>query len=565
MTSRADQIKRIEAEKVDVLIVGGGINGAVSAAALATAGVRTALVEARDFAGFTSSNSSNLIWGGIKYLESFEFGLVRKLCLGRNRLLKAYPSSIVETRFLASVGSRSNHSRLTLWAGAWIYWLLGGGVMAVPRLLSANRLASEEAVTAIPGLRGGVEYSDAMLREGDARFVLGFIKKAIESGSIAVNYLGVTAMRRKAGRGWEVVLRDQPSGGTFTVTPKVVINATGPFVDRLNQENGIETATRHRLSKGVHLIVDRLTSSRRVLSFFARDGRPFFVVPMGNKTSIGTTDTLSRQPETPVEEGDRQFILDNINSHLNLECPLTSADIIAERCGVRPLAVADGNRTDETPFFQLSRRHTIETDADRKMISIFGGKLTDSLGVGDEIVEEVAKLGLKCQPGEWFGEPPLASKERFTGWGEALCRKWSLEIDLERLWSAYGRGAIEILERCSRDRLQRVRLLPGSDLTRGELEWVREHELVVTLEDFLRRRTLLAMTFRAEELASMAGLQLVSQILFGSAGDAHYNRWRKAVGLPPQQIETDDGGNHQQQEESQGEPISDPSQGSPGE
>ena len=564
MKSRTDQLQHIKENNIDVLVIGGGINGAVSAAVLSAAGIRTALVEARDFAGFTSQNSSNLIWGGIKYLESFEFGLVRKLCRGRNRLLKAYPTSIVETRFIAAVGTRATHSRLAIWAGAWVYWLLGGGFTAIPRLLSRSRCAKEEPVSAIPELLGGVEYSDGVLREGDARFVLGFIKRATRCGCAAVNYTSVTSMKERVGRGWEVVLRDEQSGDSLTITPKAVINAAGPFVDRLNHQSGVETTHHHRFSKGIHLIVDRLTPSRRVLSFFARDGRPFFVIPIGNRTCIGTTDTLSRSPEAVIAEEDRQFVLDHINTHLNLKRALTRTDIIAERCGVRPLAVAHQDQTETTPFLELSRRHTIETDPERQIISIFGGKLTDCLSVGDEILREAAKLGFKGHPGDWFGEPPLASRESFCDQGEELLQDSEADIDLQRLWRAYGEGAIEILGRFARDRHQMELLLPGSDLTRGELEWVRENEMVVTLDDFLRRRSLLAMTFRAAELASMPGLKVVSRILFGASGDTCYNRWCEGAGLTPRQVEADDSGDRQQQKESQCKPIAHSSQGSPG-
>ncbi|NBX57791.1 MAG: FAD-dependent oxidoreductase, partial [Gammaproteobacteria bacterium] len=134
-------------------------------------------------------------------------------------------------------------------------------------------------------------------------------------------------------------VRDVMTGRTFTITARVLVNACGPYADRQNGHAGITTSTRHVFSKGIHLIVDRLTPSRRVLTFFADDGRMFFVIPMGARSVIGTTDTRVDAPETSVTPEDRRFVLDNINKRLRLDRPLTEADVIAERCGVRPLAV----------------------------------------------------------------------------------------------------------------------------------------------------------------------------------------------------------------------------------
>ena len=188
MSIRKQQIDRLSSTVFDVLIVGGGINGAVSAAALAARGVKVGLIDARDFAGFTSEQSSNLIWGGIKYLESYEFALVARLCKARNTLLKYYPSAVEEIRFLTSIPkSFRRHPRL-VWAGAWLYWLMGRGFTKTPDYLSTRKLEQEEPVINTSLCRGGIEYSDAYLHDNDARFVFNFVRSAVDKGCTASNW-----------------------------------------------------------------------------------------------------------------------------------------------------------------------------------------------------------------------------------------------------------------------------------------------------------------------------------------------------------------------------------------
>ena len=208
-------------------------------------------------------------------------------------------------------------------------------------------------------------------------------------GAVAANYVGATGVVRKGGR-WSVSIRDEIDGLTSDVECDVLINACGPEVDRVNAIAGKKTSYRHIFSKGVHLIVDRTPDRSRILAFFASDGRLFFVIPMGPKTCIGTTDTQVSKPEVSVNDEDRDFILSNANELLDLSSPLTKDDIIAERCGVRPLAVA--GESESTNWMELSRKHRVEVSEADAHISIFGGKLTDCINVGEEITEIVAKL-----------------------------------------------------------------------------------------------------------------------------------------------------------------------------
>ena len=356
---RTANLERLGTAPFDVAVLGGGINGAVTAAALAARGARVALLERRDFGSATSQESSTLIWGGIKYLESLELGLVRRLCKARNELLRAFPSSVEEVRFYTSHSRGFRHGRWKLVVGAWLYWALGDFFTRRPRLLSLRDMAREEPVIALDGLDGGFEYSDAFLPDGDARFVWSFVRSALDEGCAAVNYAEALGSVRD-GQGWVTTARDLVSGRELQLRSRVLVNACGPFADAVNARDGVATTHRHVLSKGIHLLVERVTPSRRVLTFFADDGRLFFVIPMGGLTCIGTTDTPVERPDVGVTPEDRRFVLDNINKRLRLPRPLAERDVVAERCGVRPLAVeAGGSGTRD--WMQLSRRHVIES------------------------------------------------------------------------------------------------------------------------------------------------------------------------------------------------------------
>ena len=520
MSLRESNIAKLQDQTFDVLIIGSGINGAVSAAALSGKGVCTALIDRGDFAGFTSQESSNLAWGGIKYMETFDFLLVRKLCLSRNHLMRNYPSVVQEIRFFSGVPTGFRHSPLKLWAGAWLYWFMGNGFTRMPRLLSKETMRREEPILDVDRTEGGFEYSDAYLHDNDARFVWNFVRKAMNNGCITANYVAALGTTR-AGDAWTVQAKDRDSGRMFEIKASVLVNAAGPFVDDLNKLLGVRTQHHHAFSKGIHLIVPRLGTQHKVLTLFASDGRLFFVIPMGARTCIGTTDTRVDSPYTEVTDEDRRFVLDNVNGKLKLEKPLTMDDVIAERWGVRPLAVKGGDGADRD-FLQLSRKHAIEVDRDKKVISIFGGKLTDCLNVGDEISRCVRRLGvdLPYPKWKWYGEPPAWVRKEFMHQArlmklDALTAPTSSEKLSTRLWRRYGAEAFNMIEEIRRDPAQAELLIQATEYIRVELNETARREMVVTLDDFLRRRSKIALVVRAEDIRQSPGLLEACRILFG--------------------------------------------------
>jgi glycerol-3-phosphate dehydrogenase len=525
---RERNLAALTARTHDVLVVGGGINGASSAAALAARGVSVALIERGDFASVTSQESSNLIWGGIKYLENYELSLVWDLCRARNELIRSYPSSVREIRFFTPIKKEARGLKRTLpalYAGTWLYWLMGRGFTRPPRWLTTERIRREQPNVDVSIFKGGVEYSDAYLIDNDARFVFGFVRSALGAGAAAANYVELKGSERD-GDEWKTQAVDRVTGNELTIRSRVLVNAAGPYVDELNRRNGVNTGTHHVFSKGIHLIVDRVTTRDRVLTFFDETDRMFFVIPMAHRSVIGTTDTRVDRPESEVTKEDRRYVLENVNHHLDLDRPLREEDVIAERCGVRPLAVRTVKRapdTDQDAWFALSRKHVVDVDQTRGCLSIFGGKLTDCLNIGEEIVGLVRKLGIALGPESvWYGEPSIEERRAYL----KAARANAIEPELaERLWRRYGADAPALLEEIVRDPRMGEPVIEGTRARRCELVHAARAEMVVTLKDFLRRRTKIALLHRRTDLEQARGMQEACEILGGDGAQVMFDEY----------------------------------------
>ena len=529
MTLRDSNLDKLGRETFDVLILGGGINGAVSAAALAAKGAKVALIDKGDFAGETSSQSSNLAWGGIKYLESREFRLVNKLCKSRNHLMRSYPSTVKEIRFLTTIAKGFRLPAPLVYCGSLLYWLFGRLQTQAPVYRSARKLELTEPVINTSNADGGFEYSDCYLYDNDARFVFNFIRRSMDYGAIAANYVESLGASQNQGL-WQIQAKDNISGKPLQITTKVLINACGPLVDQHNEMAEQSTNYRHLFSKGVHLIVDQITDNKRVLAFFASDGRLFFVIPMGPKTCIGTTDTQVSSADVEVTDDDREFILDNVNRLLDLPKPLTTDDIIAERCGVRPLA-QEGNGG-VADWVKLSRKHKVEVNTPDRHLSIFGGKLTDCINVGDEIAEHIRNLGIPLSHPhkKWYGEPGKSLRREFFHQAQlmkldAMTDPSSPEPLSERLWRRYGAESLGILD-AIREKPSRAKLLiENAEYIRAEIELAARREMIVKLEDFLRRRSKIALVVRHNDLKQAPGLKKACEILFGDQAETKLNEY----------------------------------------
>jgi len=531
VAQRSENLRRLDGGDFDVLVIGGGINGAVSAAALAGRGASVALVDRGDFGAFTSQESSNLVWGGFKYLENYELGLVYGLCRSRNELMKSYPDNVREIGFLATLDKTAPYRPWFAGIGATAYWAIGRFGTKPPKVFSRRRLAQAEPAISTATARGAIQYQDAYLIDNDSRFVFSFIRSAFEAGAVTTNYVEFVHAERRGDR-WHVALRDVVTGDEMTASAKTLVNAAGPFVDALNESWGTTTTHRIVYSKGIHLVVPRLTTTDhdRVLAFFDDSQRLFYVIPMGRRSVIGTTDTRVDDPHTAVTEEDRNFLLEQINARMNLEKPLEASDVIAERSGVRPLVVkVEGEGSDDwrsKEWTSLSRRHEVECDAQRSVVTVFGGKLTDCLNVGAEVASEIESLGVSLEADErnWYGEPDSASRAEFFRQAhlmhlDEMRSKPDTEPLSVRLWRRYGRRAFDMLEHIRDDPSMATDVMESADYLRVELHNAADHEMIVKLDDFMRRRSKIDLVVADDEFVGSDGLAEISQLLFGDDGE----------------------------------------------
>ncbi len=506
---RAQHLERLVSGRFDVLVVGGGINGCISALALTRHGLRVALIEANDFSSGVSQESSNLIWGGIKYLQTYDFALVAELCRSRNRLARAYPSLVKQVRFLAALGQTAPYKPAYAAMGAHAYWALGRFATDRPTFLTAASVESREPAIDPSGVTGGIEYSDYLLVDNDARMVLNFLLDAIDSGATAVSRVRLDGVARNA-QGLTAQVTDEVSGVQHQVCASMVVNAGGPRAAEVAQLAGSTLKSSLMLSKGVHVVVPRVTDTERVLTFFDDDERLFYVIPMGYRSLVGTTDTPAVGADVTADPGDIDFLLDQVNHRLRLGRKLEHADVISHRCGVRPLVV--GADEQDRDWINLSRRHVVEVDDDARVVSILGGKLSDCINVGAEVVEAAGECGLTVQGAQrtWFGEPPEEQRSAFAqraedaGIGAATAA---------RLWRRHGRRANEVVDVIVTDPELGEDLSEVVNYSAAEVTVMARHEQIVTLEDFQRRRTMLAMLEPAEVLSKDPGMQKVAQLI----------------------------------------------------
>ena len=437
--------------------------------------------------------------------------------------MQHYPSSVKEIRFLTSIQKGFRFPPFLIFLGTLLYWVIGRFKTSSPRYLSPKALKKAENSIDNNNVSGGFEYSDCYLHDNDARFVFNFVRSSMSYGCIAANYVELVEAKR-TGSNWQVQAIDGISKKPININTKVLVNAAGPEVDRLNRVNKQQTQHHHLFSKGVHLIVDKIANCHKVLTFFASDGRLFFVIPLGPKTCIGSTDTQVNSPYTHVTAEDRNFILENANNLLALDSPLTEQDIIAERCGVRPLAIK--GTEGKADWVQLSRKHAIDKDHENQHLSIFGGKLTDCLNVGDEVAALIEEMGIRIPypDQKWYGEPDSAMRDEFMHRARLLglddmTPTSSSEPLTQRFWRRYGRNAFSMLEAIREDPSQAELLIENSEYLRVEIEHAARREMITKLDDFLRRRSKISLVVKQEEILAAPGLKEACKILFGNQAE----------------------------------------------
>ena len=476
---------------VDVLIIGGGITGAGIARDAAMRGFRTALVDKSDFGAGTSSHSSRLIHGGIRYLEQRAFHLVFEASRERRVLLKIAPHLVRPLAFLFPIYRGGRIPAWKLRAGMWLYDLL-----SVFRNVHRHRWLRAKKVRRVePGLRdrglvGAALYYDA--QTDDARLVIATMRSAIRAGALAANYVETTALLKPDGRVRGAVVRDVLTGQTASIRANVVVNATGPWSDHLRQLDDPHAAPILRLTKGAHVSVPRrrLGNEHAVTLLSQIDGRVMFVLPWGDLSYIGTTDTdADASPdEVRATAADVTYLLRSANAAFP-DAHLAANDVVSAWAGLRPLL-----REDHANPSQVSREHRV-LESPHGLISIAGGKLTTYRVMARDVVDRVAARlreldGRRLPPRAPTDRQPLPGGEaaELEVLVEAARARGASEATARHLVAQYGSDSAAVLNLVDRDRPLGEPIIPGRPEIWAEITYAVEREMAVRVQDVLIRR-----------------------------------------------------------------------------
>jgi glycerol-3-phosphate dehydrogenase len=481
------------AEPVDLLVIGGGITGAGIARDAALRGIRTALVDKGDFGHATSSNSSRMIHGGIRYLEHHDFGLVREASRERRVLLRIARHLVRPLPFLFPVYRGGRLPAWKLRAGMWLYDLLASfRNVRRHRWLRARRVRREEPSLRDRDLRGAALYYDAQV--DDARLVLATMRSAARAGALAANYAEVMSLAKPDGQVRGVVVRDGLDGTIRTVRALVVVNATGPWTDAVRRLDNPAAEPLLRLTRGAHVAVPRARVGNRhaVTLFSPIDGRVVFVIPWGDDLSyIGTTDT--DDPGAPDDvraaAADVVYLLRSANAFFP-NARLGPDDVVSTWAGLRPLlAPADVLAASDVP-----REHGVELSP-AGLLSIAGGKLTTYRVMAREVVDLVARR-LRALDGRPLAPRPRTDRQPLPG-GEAAdlavlvaaARARDVpEAVARHLVQSYGTEAAAVLNRAARTPALARPIVAGRPEIWAEVPHAVEREMAVRLPDVLVRR-----------------------------------------------------------------------------
>lgn len=475
---RGARLDALDATTFDVVVIGGGITGAGVAREVARRGRSVALLEAGDFASGTSSRSSKLIHGGLRYLSQGDIPTVRKVSRER-AVIHEMARHLCEPNWMVFPTSKKR-TLATMTMGVTTYEKLGVVDDADKhQTWNVKELAEHEPHLDLERYRNALVWREYIT--DDARLVLANLRDAVANGAIAANHCRVTAIEGTPASA--VVAACALTGRAITVRARAVINAAGPWVDPVRQLEA-DVEGRLVLSKGVHLVVrrDRLPVNHLV-TIAAADKRSIFVVPRGRSSYIGTTDTLYAGGPTTwpaIDRADADYLLDAVNSAFDLD-PLTSADVIGAWAGLRPL-IGDGSKEPG----EISRKDEL-WDGPRQVVTVAGGKLTGYRHMAVDVVDHVGRV-----TGVDVGHEPDAVG-RLPG-GDFDGEVWDLAAELatesgldadvaRRLASFYGTEAPDVLA------LGDGPVIGGSQVRTGEIRWAIDVEAAATLEDILYRRT----------------------------------------------------------------------------
>jgi glycerol-3-phosphate dehydrogenase len=487
----------------DIVVVGGGATGLGTAVDAAARGYRTLLLEAYDFAKGTSSRSTKLVHGGVRYLQQGNIHLVLEALCERGRMLRNAPHIAHRRAFIVPA--------YALWelpfygTGLTLYDLLAGRErLGRSRILSTARVRETLPTIRQTGLKGGVLYYDGQF--DDARYAITLLRTLFDLGGVALNYARVTGLLKRRDRVKGVVAEDTELGSQFEIPAKLVINATGIFADELRRMDEPQTSPVVTVSQGTHVVLPRsfLPGESALMIPRTSDGRVLFAIPWHDRVLVGTTDDPTPRPELEPRAmpDEHRFLLSHIERFLGRRPEAT--DIRSVWSGQRPLV----RRSGISNTAALSRDHTILI-SDAKLLTITGGKWTTYRRMAEDAIDRAAALG---------GLPPVRSQT-----AEMRLHGWTETPDQGTEWErVYGADLPALQKLAQEDPALEQLLHPQLPFRRSEVIWAARHEMATCPEDVLARRT---RSLFLDAKASVEAAPMTARLLARELGkDAHWEQ-----------------------------------------
>lgn len=481
-------IERFTKTVYDLLVIGGGINGAAIAHIAARRKMRVALLEKEDFASGASSKSTKLIHGGIRYLENLEVDLVYESLKERSLQLKVAPHLVKPLPFVIPVYKGDKRPLWMMQFGVLLYDLLAGKYRVKPH----KNLTREEVLKLEPGIKqegltGGVIYYDAQM--DDARLCLENVLSADEYGANVANYVKVVEFIKENGRAVGVMAKDALDGREFEVRARKIISTAGPWTNELLRLDIPQAGKKVRTTKGIHLVYQGQISQHALLLGSQSDRRIFFVIPWMGNSLIGTTDTdyEGNPDDVRVEQDDVDYLIREAR-RVFPEIPFTPDKILATFAGLRPLVCRKGSAN------KVSRKHLFY-EAPSGIVFVVGGKYTTYRKVAADCVDHI------CRP---------PGKEDFKVYGggvisetaDAAARRSGLRREeVQSLMDLYGARYRDVLELVEKDPLLKERISEYPPVLKAQLAYAVRVEMARTVEDILERR--LSLSYRGPVAESM--------------------------------------------------------------
>ncbi len=487
--NRAETIRRLNEERFEILIIGGGITGVGIALDAASRGCKVALVEQMDFAYGTSSRSTKLIHGGLRYLKQLEFALVKEVGSERAIVHSLAPHLVVPEKMLLPLYEKRGMGYGLTSIGLKIYdWLAGVKRVDQRKMLTRQQTLLQEPLLKAEDVKGGALYAE--YRTDDARLTIEIAKRACREGAVLINYVEANDFIMGDGHISGVKAFDKEAATMFHIHAKTVVNAAGPWVDELRTKNRSRDGKTLRLTKGVHIVVPyHRFPVRQAIYFDVPDGRMIFAIPRGRTTYIGTTDTdyKGNLHDVSVALDDVRYLTSAVNETFP-SVHLTVADVESSWAGLRPLIHEEGKSASE-----LSRKDEI-FESPSGLISIAGGKLTGYRKMSERVVDKILENGIDDPPACGTDKLLLANSDfkdlddvnRFTQSIAYATENIGLKGEAGAyLVHMYGKQAGRIVE----DAASRKNENPDVNLVQAEVSFSVSEECVVHAEDFFVRRT----------------------------------------------------------------------------